>query len=574
MTTAYSYVRFSTKKQIAGDSLRRQVDESTAYAKKQGWQLDNTLNLRDLGVSAFKGKHRNSGHLRTFLSKIEDGTVKPGSWLIIEALDRLTRQEITEAMALFLQIINAGVGIVTLVDGQQYSKDLVNQNQGIIFLAIGVLIGAHEYSAKLSYRVKQAKANALEDARNGDKTAIHGKPPYWVFNDNGKYALHPERAKIVREMIAMAMDGVGMLGIANRLTARGVPTHSGKKVWNDTSIFKMLHSRTLMGEFQPVTNRTIKQNPIPGYYPALLAETEFYELQGVLEQRKQAIKGRHGNMTNILGNVLTDGDDGSRMQIVMRSNKMRKTFINITSINGVKNRSIQHSMPYHALERAFLEFVSEIELGKPHNEQGEILALAGQRVEKQTRLAKLQSVLESGELADIATVAKAAGRIEAEIAELDRQIEGERVKQHAPTATIDDVNDLAKLLKNAADKGEVRRKIKMAISQVVKVARIWIRGNTVRRACVVEVAFFDGTVRLFGLRTERNKPAVLVGIPKNVAQPKVPNLLQIILNGDYAKLQSPLVEMILSGDKQQRISVIGQNVHTVMKALKPMTESK
>jgi len=52
---AYSYIRFSTPEQLKGDSLCRQLEASRAYAKQHGLVLDE--NLRDIGVSAFKGKN-------------------------------------------------------------------------------------------------------------------------------------------------------------------------------------------------------------------------------------------------------------------------------------------------------------------------------------------------------------------------------------------------------------------------------------------------------------------------------------------------------------------------------------
>ena len=52
---AYSYLRFSTPEQSKGDSLRRQTALADEYAKRHGLTLDTELNLRDLGVSAFRG---------------------------------------------------------------------------------------------------------------------------------------------------------------------------------------------------------------------------------------------------------------------------------------------------------------------------------------------------------------------------------------------------------------------------------------------------------------------------------------------------------------------------------------
>jgi DNA invertase Pin-like site-specific DNA recombinase len=54
---AYSYIRFSTPDQIKGDSLRRQTEASHRYAAENNLTLDETLNIRDLGVSALHLTH-------------------------------------------------------------------------------------------------------------------------------------------------------------------------------------------------------------------------------------------------------------------------------------------------------------------------------------------------------------------------------------------------------------------------------------------------------------------------------------------------------------------------------------
>ena len=54
---AYSYVRFSTPQQAAGDSLQRQKDKAAKYALEHGLTLDTELKMMDLGVSAHRGKN-------------------------------------------------------------------------------------------------------------------------------------------------------------------------------------------------------------------------------------------------------------------------------------------------------------------------------------------------------------------------------------------------------------------------------------------------------------------------------------------------------------------------------------
>lgn len=95
---AYSYVRFSSPEQLKGDSLRRQLSLSAGYAKRHGFVVDESLKLQDLGVSAYKGKHLQRGALGGFLKAIENGQVLAGSVLLVEALDRISRQEPWDAI--------------------------------------------------------------------------------------------------------------------------------------------------------------------------------------------------------------------------------------------------------------------------------------------------------------------------------------------------------------------------------------------------------------------------------------------------------------------------------------------
>ena len=91
---AYSYLRFSTTEQLKGDSLRRQTQAARAYADTHGLDLDEALTFRDLGVSAFKGKNVAEGALGAFLQAVDAGRVPPGSWLLVENLDRLSRDKV------------------------------------------------------------------------------------------------------------------------------------------------------------------------------------------------------------------------------------------------------------------------------------------------------------------------------------------------------------------------------------------------------------------------------------------------------------------------------------------------
>jgi len=125
---AYSYIRFSTPEQAKGDSLRRQLEQSEKYCKEHGLVLDDTLRLTDRGLSAYHGIHKTKGMLGEFLKRVENGGIPEGSVLIVESLDRLSREEILTALNQFTGIIQAGIQLVTLADGQVYDRESINDN--------------------------------------------------------------------------------------------------------------------------------------------------------------------------------------------------------------------------------------------------------------------------------------------------------------------------------------------------------------------------------------------------------------------------------------------------------------
>ncbi len=119
---AYSYLRFSTPEQLKGDSLRRQSEAAQAYADRYGLELDQELTFRDIGVSAYRGANVEKA-LGAFLEAVDSGRVKPGSCLLVENLDRLSRADIRTARDRFESILDRGIHIVTLTNGKTYSAE-------------------------------------------------------------------------------------------------------------------------------------------------------------------------------------------------------------------------------------------------------------------------------------------------------------------------------------------------------------------------------------------------------------------------------------------------------------------
>ena len=75
MNVGYSYIRFSSSKQAAGSSLERQLERTEQYCKANNIILDQSLTLRDLGVSAKDGANVTDGALGSFLELCKQGRI-------------------------------------------------------------------------------------------------------------------------------------------------------------------------------------------------------------------------------------------------------------------------------------------------------------------------------------------------------------------------------------------------------------------------------------------------------------------------------------------------------------------
>jgi DNA invertase Pin-like site-specific DNA recombinase len=153
---AYSYQRFSSPAQWSGDSITRQHLMAAEYAKAHDLHLDESLTIRDLGVSGFRGKNAETGALAKFLQAVHSQHVPSGSFLLIECLDRLSRAHILMAQSLLSQLILAGINVVSLVDRRIYSAETLAKDPISLLYALIVFARANEESAMKSVRAREA----------------------------------------------------------------------------------------------------------------------------------------------------------------------------------------------------------------------------------------------------------------------------------------------------------------------------------------------------------------------------------------------------------------------------------
>lgn len=178
MDEAISYKRISSAKQMKGTGIARQTDMAMEYAKAHGLKLIDTY--LDEAVSAYHGANGDRGALKALLDAARAGRFKPGTRLIVDSLDRLTRQEISAAVRLFLDIVDTGLIIVTLIDGEQvFTKERVDNDLTALVIAIVILSRANNESKAKSERVRKARQIAIKKAHE-HKIPMGGPHPKWL----------------------------------------------------------------------------------------------------------------------------------------------------------------------------------------------------------------------------------------------------------------------------------------------------------------------------------------------------------------------------------------------------------
>ena len=369
-SVAYSYVRFSTVEQAQGDSLRRQTEAAEQYAAANNLILDHSLKLRDLGRSAHRGEHRTKGALKIFLDAVDDGTVKAGSFLLVENVDRLSREDVVTAQVNFLGLVQQGIKIVTLTDQRLFDKETLTKEPSNLYVLIGSIQRAHEESALKSQRISQAWEQKRKNIHNRPLTR---KCPLWLRFDEGDetFVEIPERAVIVRDIFEMHCNGHGRRSIACHLNDNGLDpwgpvrrlgrAEGTARVWRDSYIRKILGSKAVIGEFQPHKLVDKKQipvgDPIPDYFPQIIPEDIFYKAQGINEERNHnPTPGKLAGVSNLFTKIARCGYCESSMTVMDKGQppKGRKYFI--CSSYRVKSNNCKVSyFHYDVFEEAMLD---------------------------------------------------------------------------------------------------------------------------------------------------------------------------------------------------------------------------
>lgn len=368
---AYSYVRMSTEQQLRGDSLRRQLERSREYAKENGLELQEDFRLEDLGVSAFKGANVIDGALGRFLTAVRGGLIPRDSVLLIESLDRLSRQQVLKSFGVFTEIVSAGITIVTLADGRVYTADT---DFSELILSLAIMSRAHDESQTKSYRGAAAWETKRGKLQQLKMTALC---PAWLqlTNDRAQFDVIPERAAVVQSIFKDSADGIGSYSIARRLNSANVTPFGRSTGWQTSYVSKLLTSRAVLGEFQPhrlVDGKRLPEGPpTPNYFPRIVDDELFYKAQRARHQRRTGSSGRKGvNISNLFSQVAKCAYCRGTMVYINKGKPPKGGSYLVCDRSNRGLGCIKVLWRYDHFEASFLTFIEEMDLASLFSHSG------------------------------------------------------------------------------------------------------------------------------------------------------------------------------------------------------------
>ena len=314
------YARVSTLHQQKNQTIEQQLVRLRTHVVAQGWNLDEEHVFRDDGYSGAKLSRPGLDSLRDRAAMAEFELV------LVTAPDRLARKYVHQA--LILQELERQGCQVEFLD-RPMSDDPHDQ----LVLQIRGAVAEYE-RALIADRMRRGRLAKLRAGQLLPWTkALYG----YILDaerprDPSRVRVDPTEAEIVRQVFAWYTDPeekLSLYAVAKRLTDQNVPTPSGGKRWNTSSIRNMLRNRAYTGTAYANRVRTIKprrrkspllpvgsgvsfeprpeEEQIPISVPAIIGQEQFDQAQARLAMNQQMSRRNNTKHQYLLRSLVSCG---------------------------------------------------------------------------------------------------------------------------------------------------------------------------------------------------------------------------------------------------------------------------
>lgn len=458
----YSYARVSSKHQVEKHGITRQVNQARKWADERGYLLEE---LTDKGLSAYKGDHiKKNGALGKFLAAVYANEIPRGSILIVEAIDRLSRQSVMKQIKQFISLLEHGIEIVTLTDGMHFTEESVNSNWTEFIISISMMAKANEESKHKGMRIKEAKVASHAKAQLGNHI-LTKQVPFWCLVKDDKI-IENSFADTVRKIFTLSHTGLGAIRIARQLNKDNTPCYKAAKksihLWNSQKVNRILRNPRVYGLYVA----TGDYPEIEDYFPEIISKHDFMTVQGLINNRAMA-KPRSSSPNNIFSGVI-DCTCGANY-----SYGYSKTGRFEASSRYIRCNRRQHGedcdnprLWYYPFERLMLSSILELQYHQEVTLVDDTIAYKAEIHDLEVKNELLVDLIVAGEAS--AAIAKRSKQIEDKIEKLKWKVFLYKSKKAVirdldySLADIDDIQDLV----NADLREKIQHQIRTVVDKI------------------------------------------------------------------------------------------------------------
>ncbi len=443
MKRAIAYLRFSSLQQVQGDSVRRQKKLIEEWLKQNSEYYLDPVTFEDLGLSAYRGQHAISGAFSEFMEAVQRELIDAGSVLLIESLDRLSREKLGDATERLRAILKAGIDVVTLSDGTHYTRDSLDDPYSII-KAILIAQRANEESEMKSKRQRAVWAEKRKQAAETGKIMTRHCPHWLKVNLLGDgFDVIEEKAEIVRYIFQMRLDGMSFEKISQTLNVQGKENLRGKVAqWNSASIERLVKAKAVIGYLVPSHRITVHDViEIPDYYPSIINSDDFQRVQRIsYEPESRRNLNFNPHLINIFKGLMHCKQCGHAIILTAISAKGYGYYVcSMRRQHRCTTEAVRRDLTDRYLITGVINGASAMNMS--FSKETALISMTAKHMEL---TGKLQNIIKAIELApDVSELTLRASEISTEISQLKNSMADMQVERDIKTAAALDVLNIS-----------------------------------------------------------------------------------------------------------------------------------
>jgi DNA invertase Pin-like site-specific DNA recombinase len=300
------YARVSTDSEEQLTSYEAQVDYYTRYIQgRSDWQFVEVYT--DEGISATNTKKRDG-----FNRMVRDALEGKIDLIVTKSVSRFARNTV-DSLTTVRKLKEAGVEVY-------FEKENIwtLDSKGELLITIMSSL-AQEESRSISENVTWGQRKRFAD---GKVSIPYGQFLGYRKGADGLPEIVPGEAETVRRIYRLFMQGKTPNAIAKLLTAEGIPTPGGKKVWQFTTVESILTNEKYKGAALLQKRFTVdflqkkmkvNEGEVPQYYvenshPPIIQQDEWDRVQAEFQRRKS--QGKNHNCNRLFSAQIVCGDCG------------------------------------------------------------------------------------------------------------------------------------------------------------------------------------------------------------------------------------------------------------------------